>query len=63
LIDERSLAVVDVRDDGDVADMFHFEKGREYGGYSGIRQWMCAFGWGEGAGKAFLIDILGKIGK
>jgi len=52
LIDERSLAVVDVRDDGDVADMFHFEKGREYGGYSGIRQWMwCIWLGARGLGK------------
>ena len=47
LVHERGLAVIDVSDDGDVADVFHvdvlvgvvLQKGAEYGGGRGGRQW------------------------
>ncbi len=67
LIDERGLAVIDVGDDGDVANMFHFEKGREYGGCAGnpsmgVRRERMRLIL-RALGNAFFIDRLRKNGK
>ena len=64
LIHERGLPVVDVSDDGDIADMFHSKKGREYGRSIGIRQWAFARRGirlrVRGSGTAFFIDSCAK---